>query len=225
MIFDFLFRKKTLPYFLEEYEDNCKTGWQNKTPIDKIRFVVFDTETTGLDIKNAELLSYGGIAIENKNLLLADSLEMIFQHEDVEVNKTASIHGIMKSHSKEIGVSFEKALERIIHFIGNAVLVGHHVDFDARMLDKVLGTTFLGASVRNKTLDTALLARRLEHFNDGYIPKSGEYTLDACAERYDIPIVDRHTAAGDAFITGQLLLKLLNKCEARGITTFKDLIR
>lgn len=225
-MFDFLFKKKSLPLFLEEYEQACRAGWNSSSPLGSVRFVIFDTETTGLDVKNAQLLSYGGIAVQNKEIVLSDSLEMIFQHEeDIEVNQTASIHGILKSHSREIGLSLEKALERIIHFTGDSILVGHHVNFDVQMLNKFLANYFPGAAIKNKMVDTAFLARRLEHFNDSYIPKSGEYTLDACAERYNIPIVDRHTSAGDAFITGQLLLKLLSKSQARGIRTCGDLVK
>jgi DNA polymerase-3 subunit epsilon len=53
----------------------------------------------------------------------------------------------------------------------------------------------------------------------------GTYSLDELCIRYGIEMDDRHTAAGDAFLTAQLFLKLLKLAEKKGIRNFKDLLR
>ncbi len=222
-MFRFLTGGKKLPPFLEEYERRCALRVSGGTPLEQLHFVVFDTETTGLDLRSDRLLSFGGIAIRNLTMHLADSLEIVVQQLDVSVQETADIHGILKSHADQ-GMEPAVAVKEIIEFAGSAILVGHHVDFDRKMLDKTLRQCYPGARLRNKVIDTAALALRVEHFNDDYVYKSGDYTLDALCERYHLPVNDRHTAAGDAFITAQLFLKLLSRCRARKIRTYRQLM-
>ena len=216
--------RKKLPPFLEEYERLCTIKIAPKTPVEDLKFVVFDTETTGLDLINAKLLSFGGVAVSNGTIDLADSLEIIFQQQNISVKETADIHGILKSHTEK-GVSTATALHQVIEFIGNSIMVGHHIEFDKRMLEKTLQYQFPGAKLKNKVIDTAELALRLEHFNDDYVYKTKDYTLDALCQRYDLSPDDRHTAAGDAFITSKLFVKLLGRCQARKILTYKDLVK
>lgn len=192
--------------------------------LEEQRFVILDTETTGLDLVNARLLSFGAIAATGMALDLADSVEIIFRQQPAEVSETAQVHGILKSHLGK-GIAPSAALHQIIEFIGDAVLVGHHIDFDLKMLDKTLREEFPGSRLKNKTIDTANLALRLEHFNDGYVYQPEDYTLDSLCQRYGIAPTDRHTAAGDAFITGQLFLKLLGRCKARKILSLKELLK
>ena len=104
MIFKSLFRKKPLPPFLQQYYDSFDGSHEGSVRLEDMRFVVFDTETTGLDVNNSKLLSFGGIAINNMKLDVDDSLELIFGYEDIRVNETANIHGILKSHTNEEGL-------------------------------------------------------------------------------------------------------------------------
>lgn len=53
---------------------------------------------------------------------------------------------------------------------------------------------------------------------------SQDYSLDKLCERYGISLDDRHTAAGDALLTAQLLIKLLKVADKKGIKTFGDLM-
>ena len=207
-MFGFFQKKKKKPAFLERYEQLCSIKIDGNTPIDSIRFVILDTETTSLDSANFSLLSFGGIAAKEMSLNLADSLEIVFRQPNADVEESAQIHGILQSHSEQ-GMEPRNALPRIIEFIGNSVLVGHHLDFDRKILDKTLQREYPGTKIMNKAIDTAELALRLEHFNDGYVHKPEDYSLDSLCQRYHITPSDRHTAAGDAFLTGQLFLKLL----------------
>ena len=223
-MFNLFPKKKKRPAFLEQYESLFLQKIPGNTPLDKLRFVIIDTETTGTDPARASLLSFGGIAVTNTSLDLADSLEIVFQEKTVALEKTADIHGILKSHLRG-GTSPQEALPRILAFIKNAVLVGHHVDFDKKMLDYALQHHFQGSKIRNKQVDTAALALRLEHFNDSYVYRPADYSLDALCHRYQVSVTDRHTAAGDAFITGQLFLKLLGRCRERKINALRDLLK
>jgi DNA polymerase-3 subunit epsilon len=64
--------------------------------------------------------------------------------------------------------------------------------------------------LKNKVLDTVNLYRGTLIISN-LINRDKTYSLDEIAETYSIEIKDRHTAAGDAFITAIAFLKILGK--------------
>jgi DNA polymerase-3 subunit epsilon len=105
------------------------------------------------------------------------------------------------------------------------ILVGHHLGFDLAMLERA-GRSLGLRKIKNPGLDTYDLAVRLDrgrYYDPRTIP-SREYSLDRLCERYGISLDDRHTAAGDAFLTAQLLIKLLKVAAAKGIRSYGELM-
>jgi DNA polymerase-3 subunit epsilon len=56
-------------------------------------------------------------------------------------------------------------------------------------------------------------------------PNLEGHSLDDIAERFNITIVGRHTALGDALVTAEVLLKLIPLLEAQGIMTLDDALQ
>ena len=53
-------------------------------------------------------------------------------------------------------------MPQLLSYIGSAIVVGHHIAFDIALLNQQLQN--LGAGkIMNKTLDTAMLCRRLDN--------------------------------------------------------------
>jgi DNA polymerase-3 subunit epsilon len=50
-------------------------------------------------------------------------------------------------------------------------------------------------------------------------PNQDSHKLEAIAERFDIPVIGRHTALGDAIVTAEVLLRLIPLLAAKGIHT------
>ena len=71
--------------------------------------------------------------------------------------------------------------------------------------------------LKNNRIDTARMAIRLDYGRNAGIIEKGKYTLDALSNRFAIPMHDRHNAAGDAFITAQLFLKLKKMLRNKGV--------
>jgi DNA polymerase-3 subunit epsilon len=170
--------------------------------LSEVRFVVFDSETTGLDLSTNRLLSIAGVGVTGLEVQLDDTLTD--------------------------GLPEDEAAARFLAFAGDAVLVAHHAAFDMRMLQKAIAP-HRGAKVWNASVDTAQLAKRVEvgpmtsNQARGADPRQA-YQLDNLVERYGIDVPERHTAAGDALATALLFQRLLRKAERRGIRTLGDLL-
>lgn len=197
-------------------------------PLVEVRFVVFDTETSGLDLAKNRLLSIAGVAVEGFEVRLSDAFDAVVRQDDVGGAEAAVVHGLISSDLFG-GLDERDAAAEFLGFAGDSVLVAHHAAFDLRMLRKAIAE-YRGAKVWNPTLDTAQLAKRVEV---GPMPSSGArgaddrhaYRLDELVRRYDIEVPDRHTASGDALATALLFQRLLKKAERRGIHTLGDLLR
>jgi DNA polymerase-3 subunit epsilon len=171
----------------------------------KKRFVVFDSETTGLDYRTDRILSIGAVAIENNQIIVGDFME-VFLLQDVFNAESVPIHGILKEGKEEKIVEAE-AIIRFLDFIKDATLVGHHVDFDIEMINQGLARLEVG-KLKNQAMDTDVMYQKLK-----YLPQEQHSSLDELCDIYKIRKSDRHTASGDAFITALLFLKLKKKLE------------
>lgn len=220
-MFNRWFSKKSVPPFWSHYRELIKVPLSGNTDIRLLRFAVIDTETTGLEPKRDSLLSIGGVIVTNNTILVRESLELYLQQSDAPQQADIAIHGILPSAKADLTPPNE-AIVQFTHWCGNAILCGHHLAFDLAMLNKYL-LPLTGERLRNKTIDTLDLARRVRNQPGPY--PADELNLDALANQYHIPLNDRHTAVGDAYITALLLLKLLHRLEKRGVRTLADLLR
>lgn len=220
---DFLFSKK-IPKtdFVRHYENAFSKPISPLRKIPLLQFTVLDTETTGLDIRRDEILSFGAVKVKGYLIQVKDSME-IYLEADKTKKDSIAVHQILHPANP---VSQHAFAEAFLSFIGTDILVGHHLGFDIQMLEKTLRPFGL-KQILNPLLDTHSLAIRLEKgpFSQQMTMKPGEYALDEVCARYGIPLDDRHTAAGDAFLTAQLLMKLLKLAEQKGISDFRGLIR
>jgi len=103
----------------------------------------------------------------------------------------------------------------------DGVIVGHHIGHDIQALN-VAYQRHAGFELRNRSLDTMDLALHLNE--DGAFKTMAEgFSLDGLCEMFGIPAHDRHTAGGDAFITAQVLLRLLKLASRYGRMTLSTI--
>lgn len=196
-----------------------------QTPIDAVRYVVFDCETTGLDVRDDRLLSIGAVALRDGAVHIGDSFEAFVYREDVGGKDAAPIHGIVPQDLRAGGRGEDEVVDAFLEYAGGAILVGHHVAFDLAMLDASLRWT-RQLPVLNASIDTEAFARRLDagpmqNHSRGDLKR---YRLDDLAERFEVPTIERHTAAGDALVTALVLQRLLLDARRRGIRTLGELL-
>ena len=172
----------------------------------KARFIVLDTETTGLNTKKDVILSIGAVAVSESRLKVNDSFE-IYLNQPHYKPETAAIHGILKEGKMET-VEPERGLKLFLEYIKGDFIVAHHAAFDLEMLNRALEKENL-PPLKNKVIDTGNLYRKLP------LSKSQHISLDELAEKFAVPLQDRHTASGDAYITAIIFLKILSRLRSK----------
>ena len=194
------------PSFIARYRDLFETTWADDTPVDEVRFVVLDSETTGLDPRHDRLITIGSVAVRAGEIRIDDSFDALIR---VDENTSAvAMHGVTRDESRG-GIEEPEALERFLDYVGDGVIVGHHIGHDVATFDAGYERHW-GMRLLNRSMDTMDLTLHLEQ--DGAFagrPPIRQFTLDALSEMFDVIPHDRHTAGGDAFITAQVLLRLL----------------
>ena len=62
-----------LPPFIGRYQQRFEVTWADDAPIEQVRFVVLDSETTGLNPRIDRIVTIGAVAVEAGEILLEDS--------------------------------------------------------------------------------------------------------------------------------------------------------
>jgi DNA polymerase-3 subunit epsilon len=192
-----------------------------ETPADSVRFVVLDSETTGLDPRKDRLITIGAVAVIGGEILLDDVFDALLE---VSYNSSAvTVHGVTREESLS-GVTEPEALERFLAYLKDGVIVGHHIGHDVATLNAGYQRHW-GFSLANLSLDTMELALNLErdgafHGGDAF----SDFSLDGLCSLFGVIPHDRHTASGDAFMTAQVFLRLLRLASRHGRSTLGRLM-
>lgn len=166
------------------------------------RYVVFTTETSGLNPEKDVILSIGSFAIINNKIHIGDSFESILLQYKYFHDNGLSNEFVLESKMKKLNEA--EAIHAFIDYIGNAVLIGHHVDFDVDMINSALMRLDCGR-LKNEALDIDVMYRKLVDINDK------QFSLDELSEIFKLPKNYRNSPSEDAYTIALLFLKLKKK--------------
>jgi len=183
------------------------------------RWVVVDTETSGLDPERDRLLAIGAVAVDDDGILLDDSFETIVQGDPSGDATNIAVHGIGHG-AQAAGMPARDALAAFREWAADAPRVGFHADFDRAVLRVAFAGAGLPADDR-PWLDLAPLAGAL-------VPEAYRYggrSLDDWLAAFGIECTIRHNAASDALATAELLLRLRAIAARQGTRGFAALVK
>jgi DNA polymerase-3 subunit epsilon len=182
-------------------------------PLASLACTVFDTETTGLEpSKGDEIVSIGAVRIVNGRLLEHEVFEQLVDPRRPMSPEASRVTGI-ESAMLENQPTIDRVLPAFAAFCEDTVLVAHNAAFDMRFLR--LKEQGGGVRFTQPVLDTLLLSAVLH-------PQLESHRLEAIAERMGVNPIGRHTALGDAIMTGEVFLRMLPLLAERGIRTLGE---
>jgi DNA polymerase-3 subunit epsilon len=160
------------------------------------KYVICDIEATGLD-KDRDLIEIALITWENGHVIevyqtLINPLRSIPEF----ISNLTSI----SNRSLQAAPKFYELADAIRVRLEGAIFVSHNTDFDLGLLQKKYQD--MGQELKLKSFCTLKVSQE-------EIPGLQNYNLDALCSFFDIKILQRHTAVGDAMATMELFKKLM----------------
>lgn len=111
--------------------------------------------------------------------------------------------------------TFADVAERVYDALEDRVFVAQNVRFDRKFLNAELMRA-TGKTLRGPQLCTVKLARKL-------LSHLRRRNLDALAWHYEVQILQRHRAGGDARATAEVLVRMLNDARRKDVDSWSDL--
>ncbi|WGL59584.1 3'-5' exonuclease [Pigmentibacter sp. JX0631] len=176
--------------------------------IDKLPFVVFDFETTGLDVKTSRIIEIGAIKYINQKEIERFS-QLINPGIPItdEITKVTGIKNEMLVDQPD----FQSILPKFHDFLRGCVGLAHNAEFDVGMLFHE--SNRLGISCDYTVFCSLKMARDLV--------KIERRNLDALAKHYGLSFESRHRSIGDILVTADVFWSMLRENPA--IKTIGDL--
>ncbi|MFH0958359.1 MAG: 3'-5' exonuclease [Pseudomonadota bacterium] len=196
-----------------------------KRPLQDYDFVVFDTELTGLEQRNDEIVSIGAVRVHNLRIAVGQTFFCYARPSKPLPKDSTLIHRI--TPDQIIGAQpLEYVLPDFVNFLHGAVIVGHFVSIDISFLNRAT-KSFMGGVIKNPFVDTMKMAQyyedhRRRRFYEDAAPKLS-FSLNDLSKKYGLPLFEKHDALEDAMQTAYLFLFLMKKFKSLGVSTLKDL--
>ncbi|MFA5234358.1 MAG: 3'-5' exonuclease [Sulfurimonas sp.] len=167
-------------------------------------YVVFDTETTGLNPKEDEILSIGAVKIKDNKILTSQTFEVFLKTSKEIDSKSIKIHGIRPFDLRDAKTTKEGIVE-FLNFVGSRPLVGYYLEFDVSMINKYT-KPLLGITLPNRMIEVSEI-----YFDKtiSLIPQGNiDLRFDTILKNCSIPNMGVHNAVNDAIMAAMIYLKL-----------------
>ena len=185
------------------YPESCYTA-EFLRAYDEEEIVVFDTETTGLDVFNDDIIEIAAIRIKGGEVV-GEPLDLYIETDkpilpmlgDKENPMYAIYHEKMSTGEL---LSPSDALRRFLAYVGSSPILGHNANYDYNILDNNLqrycNDTMQAHDIR--CFDSLKLIRLLA-------PSLHSYKLESLLETFQLAGVNSHQAIDDVKATVSLV--------------------
>jgi len=193
---------------------------RERHPLNQSEFVVVDIETTGINAHWDRITEVSAFKVTTTRPTQGRPARRITDEFTALVNpereipfwitRFTGITNEMVTRSPH----FADIADQLINFIGPAIIVAHNAHFDIRFINSEINRVY-DKRLFNPRLCTLQLGRKL-------FPELPNHKLHTVAHHLAIDIKGRHRARGDALATAQILIRMLDLLEERGLVTLLD---
>jgi DNA polymerase III subunit epsilon len=175
-----------------------------ETPDWSKRLAVFDLETTGLDLREARIVTACAVEIDEYGQVVGENLEWLAD-PGIEIPEAASnVHGVTTEIARANGAEASKVVSELIQtlegfFARGIPVVAYNAPYDFTILHfEALRHGLEPISEPKPVIDPLVL----DKFVDTY--RSGKRTLEVAARTYGVSLDDAHNATADAIAAGRV---------------------
>ncbi|MFC5076286.1 DNA polymerase III PolC-type [Vibrio thalassae] len=167
-------------------------------------YVSLDCETTSLDPRVAEIVTIAATKIIDNRIITSDPFEVRLSAPKSLGEDAVKIHHITHDELKH-GISEKQAISALLDFIGNRPLIGYHIRYDKKILDRA-AKKHLGFPLPNELIEVSQIYndKLLKLLPNGYF----DLSLEAICRHLQIPSYHKHNALEDAKAAAMVYLKL-----------------
>lgn len=159
-------------------------------------YVVFDLETTGLDLMNNGITEIGAVKIINGKI--AEQFTTLIKPDYAisdEITKITGITTEMVADAPKISA----VIPDFMKFIDGAILVAHNAEFDLKFIKRFAGAE--DYDVMNQVIDSMYLMREV-------LPQLKKSDLHTLADYFGI-VFRHHRALSDAYATAEAFIEMM----------------
>jgi DNA polymerase III subunit epsilon len=179
-------------------------------------FASLDFETTGLDYRRDDIVSFGVVPVRGGRVVLRDAVRLLVAPSVPVSRSSVRIHQLLP---RELASAprLDRAGAELARALEGRFVLAWFAELEVAFLGRIFGT---GPRVwRRRTVDVRRLALALDD-----LPADSRMTLTAAAERAGVPVASPHDALDDALVAAQLFLVLAGRLERAGIERVGDLL-
>ncbi|GIZ08494.1 exonuclease domain-containing protein [Flavobacterium sp. UMI-01] len=166
------------------------------------RYVILATETTGESLHADVILTIGAFSVIDDSIHVGDSFETVLMQYKYFHDNKLPFDFIVESKLKKMGEP--DAIRAFIDYLGNAILVGHNINFSVDMINVALERLECG-HLKNEALDVNIMHQKLVEITDY------DFSLNELLEAYKIPVDENVSSPNLAYKTALLFLKLKSR--------------
>lgn len=159
--------------------------------------VVFDVESTGVDTTRDEIIQIAGIRLDSSGKALDKFVRLIKPNR--KVGDSVRVHQMTDDFLRREGEDPKVVLQSFCDFARGAVIVGHNVTYDLKILDSQLARLKLPPLEYKTYYDTLDIYRR-------FYPNLINHKLEFLGDYFAIEHKSKHDAMDDILATADLLI-------------------
>lgn len=180
---------------------------ESRSELEFVEFSVLDLETTGLNVKEDEVISIAIIPMTGLRIHFGSRFHSLIKPRKFH-ERTIKIHGICPGDLDQ-APTFEEIYEKILDMLSNRIVVGFNVNFDIAFLKERSKKI-----VKNHQWKLNLRYVDIREVEGWILRRTGtraipSLDLSDLLHRYEVERGIRHDALGDAYITARVFQKQL----------------
>ncbi|HBX25110.1 MAG TPA: PolC-type DNA polymerase III, partial [Firmicutes bacterium] len=152
-------------------------------PLKKARYCVFDTETTGLSSRYDRIIEFGGILVENGQIV--GRLNQYINPEMHIPEESSKVNHITDEMVKD-KPTIKEVLPKILEFFGDTILVAHNATFDVGFINAALERVGM-PPIKNPIIDTIPISHYL-------FPEAARHTEGAMLKNLGLRVYNEEEA-------------------------------